>query len=322
MKAKDYLSGAFSALAITIVGGIVVYYVTKEPEQKTRESLTYSIRSSASFSGSKEQMSVASVNIQNRGGRPAKNVIATIQFDSPLIRDLASESIPGAPVTKKITSQSAIIEYPAVLPGETIVIDFLLKSPATPKVVIRSDESLARQLTGSDELMGVSRPWNTIASALVPLSGLLLGVVSAIGLKTLRNQGAFSDKNNTGFLLLHSGLVDEAESVLLSAVRDGSYDPFTLSNLATCYVVRGDTEKAKALISAATYHSYNGHASAVLALNQAFLYLHLNDRVNAMECLENALSSSPNEIRRYLENSVLFNPYRSDPDFIALLKSA
>jgi Tfp pilus assembly protein PilF len=117
-------------------------------------------------------------------------------------------------------------------------------------------------------------------------------------------------------------LVDEAASVLLGAVRDGSYDPFTLSNLATCYVVRGDIKKAKALISAANYHSSKGHASAVLALNQAFPYLHLNDRVNAMESLEDALERSPNEIRRYLANSVLFNPYRSVPGFIALLRSA
>jgi hypothetical protein len=192
MKVKDYLSGAFTALATTIVGGIIVYYATKEPEQRSQDPLAYSVRSSASFSGSKEQMSVASVNIQNRGGKAAKNVIATIQFDSPLIRNLASESIPGAPVTKKVTDRSAIIEYSAILPGETKAIDFLLKTPATPKVVVRSDESLARQLAGSEELMRTRRSWNATASALVHLSGLFLGVVSAFALKTLRSQGGFS----------------------------------------------------------------------------------------------------------------------------------
>lgn len=322
MKLRDYLSGAFSALAITIVGGVVVYYVTKEPEQRTRELLVYSMRTSASFSGSKERISLATVNVQNRGGKAAKNVVAIIEFGSPLIRDVASESLPGSHDSKQVTNQSAMLKYPTVLPGETIVIDLLLKSPATPTVVIRSDESLAKPVTGLEDKVFVNRPWNAIASTLVPISGLFLGVVFAIGLKALRSEGVFLDKNNAGFLLLHSGLVNEAESVLISAVQGGSHDPFTLSNLATCYVVKGDIDKAKALISAANYHNPKGHASAVLALNEAYLCLRANDRFNALKKLEAAISNSPNHIKRYLANSALFVDYRADPDVAKLLSDA
>lgn len=55
MKWKDVLIGALITLAITVFGGIIVYYVTKEPPKKISEKLIYSVENPQNFVTKKQR---------------------------------------------------------------------------------------------------------------------------------------------------------------------------------------------------------------------------------------------------------------------------
>jgi Flp pilus assembly protein TadD len=84
---------------------------------------------------------------------------------------------------------------------------------------------------------------------------------------TLSVRRTFGDtatqKNNSGFVLLHSGLYTEADKVLSSAILDGQFNQIVLSNYALCKAALGDFDKAKALINAAQFRERPGHSKAV-----------------------------------------------------------
>jgi hypothetical protein len=327
MNWKDVLIGSISTLAVTVVGGVVIYYMTKEPELKTRELLTYSIRSSGDFSGDKERVAFTSIVISNRGGRSAGNVSAIIDFKSPSIKDLATDASPEVGEKRRVTPERAVLSYPRILPGEVVTVDLLLDSPARPDVTIRSDESLAV----SDSSLGSNRDdrrieINRASSLVVPISAILFSILGLAFLRRLKRIGSGSgmigDRNNAAFLLLHSGLPEDADEILTASVRSGRYDSFTLSNLAICKAVQGDIAKANCLLTAAQHREVKGHAAAVLSFNEALLNLLSGRRAEGISCLRVALSISPSEIKRYSDRSVHLNAYRQDPDFIALTGGA
>lgn len=327
MNWKDVLIGAISTLAVTVLGGVVIYYVTKEPELKSRELLAYSVRSSGDFSGDKERVAFTSIVIANRGGRVANNVVANIKFSGPLIKDLTTDTVPGTREDRNVAKDLARLTYHKLLPGEAVTVNLLLDSPARPTVTVRSDESLAV----SESTLGAEKTEkltdiNRASSLVVPISALIFSILSIKILKGAKKlgiaNGMLSNKNNAAFLLLHSGLSKEAEEILTESVRSGQYDSYTLSNLAVCKAINGDIEKAGALMSAAKYRDTNDHAAAVVLFNDALLNLISEKRSEAIADLKKAITLSPKEIKRYCERSVHLKDYRGTPDFIALLDVA
>lgn len=327
MNWKDVLIGAISTLGVTVLGGVVIYYVTKEPELKSRELLTYSVRSSGDFSGDKERVAFTSIIIANRGGRVANNVAVNIKFSGPSIKDLTTETVPGTREDRNVDKDQAKLTYHKLLPGEEVTVDLLLDSPARPTVTVRSDESLAviEKSLGSEKTEKIT-DINRASSLVVPISALLFSVLAAQFLRRVKKlgiaDGILSNRNNAAFLLLHSGLSQEAEEVLSDSVRSGQYDSFTLSNLAVCKAVNGDMEKATALMNAAKYRDTNGHAAAVVLFNNALLNMMSEKRQEAISDLRKALALSPKEVKHYCERSVHLRDYRNNPDFIALLGEA
>lgn len=322
--------GAISSLVVTTLGGVAVYYLTKEPEIRSKELLTYSVRSSGVFSGEKERVAFTSISIENHGGKPASNVIANITSGSSSIKDLTTSNSDGTLQEKKVTSNKATLKYAKLLPGETLTIDVLLDSPVQPRILVRSDESLAV----SEATLGASKTEkrqevNKLASLLVPTSAIVILLLTPIVFRILRRArklektgGLIGDRNNAAFLLLHSGLSEEAEEVLNAAVRAGRYDSFTFSNLAVANAVNGKTDKASALMVAANYLEVEGHAAGVIAFNEALLYFMSGKRPEAIAALRRALALSPKDVKKYCERSVLLSSYRRDADFIALVDSA
>ncbi|MBJ7575255.1 hypothetical protein [Luteimonas sp. MC1828] len=327
MQWKDVLIGAISTLAVTVVGGVAVYYATKEPEFKARELLTYSVRSSGDFSGEKERVAFTSVVIANRGGRAATNVVASIKFATPSIKDLATETVLGANEERAITSEQATLSYLKLLPGESITVNLLLSSPAQPVVTVRSDESLAvNEASLGTEKRERRTELNRASSLVVPISAFLFIVLTALFSRKAKRLGIadsmLSDRNNAAFLLLHSGLPKEAEDILTASLQSGRYDSFTLSNLALSKAVNGDPEKAAALMHAATYRETKGHAAAVVLFNEALLNFTSGKRSEAIAALRKALVLSPRQVKKYCDRSIHLNNYRADPDFISLVGGA
>ncbi|WP_435815112.1 hypothetical protein ACLMM6_12715 [Xanthomonas campestris pv. incanae] len=128
-----------------------------------------------------------------------------------------------------------------------------------------------------------------------------------------------SDKNNAAFLLLHNGLVIDAERILSSAVENGRYDSVILSNLALCNALSGDHTKANALMDAADFMQPVGHAAAVVGFSRAVMLLDEGERAEAIAELRKAISLSPKDIKRYCRFSVHLKQEREKQEFRELL---
>ncbi|MDD4964150.1 MAG: hypothetical protein PHI11_09570 [Gallionella sp.] len=327
MKWRDVLVGAVASLTVTVLGGVSVYYATKEPDEKKVEKLTYSLNQTASFTGSTQNLSFSTVTVSNEGGVAAKKVSIVIGVQASQIRDVAVNAERGLrEIAQEKTAKSLRVAYETLLPKESVTINLLLSEAEKPTIDVRSEATLGeeqkRNVTDSTTLRS---KLNVYSVAVVPVSGLI-SIVILVGLLTfIRRRGLldhFPDRNDAGFLLLHHGLIDEAAEILSESVRAGRCDQYTLSNYALCKAAKGEIASARQLIQAAEFRDRTGHGKAVLLFNEALVHLLDGNRDAALDSLRQAIELSPNKIRRYCQRSVHLNAVRSEPAFYDLFKDA
>lgn len=325
MKWKDVLLGAVATLAVTVIGGIAVYYFTKEPDQKKNEQLIYTIQQSASFKGGNQDVALVTVRLKNEGGVAAKRVILSLVFNTAEIKDFALEGDSGA---KELANETKLkphniqLNLETLLPREAVTLNLLLTSPEKPAVYVRSDSTLGIEQALDYEPSSRKSGVNRYLEWAVPATGLLIGLLSVLFFKSIGiSQPPFSeDKNNAGFLLLHHGLVDDANAVLTDALHSGYYDALTLSNLAVCKAIKGEHEQAKQLLQAASFRDSGGHIKAVTLFNEALVSLVTGKKDEAILKFRQAIEMSA-EIRRYCQRSVHLDTVRTDPAIYDLIKS-
>ena len=327
MKWRDVIIGAIASLLVTILGGVAIFYATKEPDEKKQERLVYSINQTAQFSGGSQDLAFSSLTLSNLGGIAAKNVSVIISLNASELKDLAVSGSKGLrEKSRERTPKNVRIVYETFLPQEEVTINLLLSSSERPTIDIRSDSTRGeerRQLNA-----GNLSPKSTINAAVekfVPATGIFTGLLSALGYFFLRRRGIFdsrSDQSNAGFLLLHNGLTDEADTTLSTAVREGRCDLYTLSNYAACKAAQGHFDQANSLIRAAAYRNRSGHVKAVLLFNEGLIQLLQGDKKSALDLFKKAISISPKEIRSYCHMSVLLDAVRTEAPFNDLFKDA
>lgn|SRR5574340_131570 len=327
MKWKDILLGAVATLVVTVLGGIAVYYFTKEPDDKKTERLIYSVQQSASFTGGNQDVAFTIVKIQNHGGIAAKRVILTITFKTAQIKDFALDTNTGSKeVAREIKPRSIGLTYETLLPNESVTLNLLLSAAEKPVVSIRSDASLGSEESLDAFLASPKAKVNEFLELSVPITGAVLVLLAAFLAIFFRRSGVFetmsSDKNNAGFLLLHHGLVDDATVVLNSALHSGRYDAFTLSNLALCKALKGEHDQAKQLLRAANFRERHGHVKAVILFNEALISLVVGNKDDAIVKLKEAITKSPAPIRQYCQRSVHLDSVRNEPAFYDIIKDA
>lgn len=325
MQWKDALIGAVITLVVTTAGGVAVYYFTKEPELKAKELLTYSIGSTGDFSGEKERVAFASVAISNKGGKAANGVVVNIKFDESSIKDLTTVLTPGMVETKSLSKNVATLDYKRLLPGEKVTVNVLLDAPSEPSVSVRSDETLGLPEDKNSTTDKKRKDANKLAAVLVPVSAVAVTAIFIFLLRRMRRMSAagipLHDRNNVAFLLLHNGLVADAERILRSAVEDGRYDSIVLSNLALSKALSGDHIRANALIEAADFIQPVGHAAAVVGFNRAVMLFDAGKRPEAFAELRKAISLSDEDIKRYCNLSVHLARERGTQEFIDIMNN-
>jgi hypothetical protein len=308
-----------------LTGSVAIYYFTKEPDEKKSESLIYSLQQTASFKGGKQHLTFSAIGVANEGGVAAKRVFIAVALKEAEIRDLSIDASAGSrEVSREIKSKRVQLGYETLLPGESIMVNLLLSSPEKPSVSVRSDATFGIERPFGTKPSPPSSRLNELFEYLVPLTGALFAVFSALAVFLLRRHGYLEllvpNRNNAGFLLLHHGLVDDAEVVLTGAMHSGNYDPFTLSNLALCKALKGKHEPAKQLIRAANFRETVGHTKAVTLFNEALMFLTGGNKNEALAKLREAIAMSPTDIRRYCQHSVHLDAVRNDPAFYELIK--
>jgi hypothetical protein len=81
MKWKDVVVGSLATLVVTVVGGVAIYYLTREPSRHERsEDLAYELDQPVTFESDQTKVSFANLRLRNVGTGSAKNVVVTLQF--------------------------------------------------------------------------------------------------------------------------------------------------------------------------------------------------------------------------------------------------
>lgn len=321
MKIQDALVGAVSTLLVTVIGGVAVYYATREPDEKRSEKLVYVLNQTATFTGGAQELAFSTLSLTNEGGVAAKKPTLTIDLKSAEVRDLAVNAQGGSrEVSREKSPRRIRVTFESLLPRETITLSLLLSQPERPTIDVRSEASLAEERTVSQpsDKETRSEKLNAIAKVLVPVGAglsLLAWIPLAIRLRSRGVFDIFSDRNDAGFLLLHHGLVDDAGRILGEAVREGRSDQYVLSNYALCRALAGNFDEAERLLRAAKFRDRSGHGLAVVLFNEALIRLKQGDESTSMAKLADAIRLSPKAIKHYAQKTIHFDGVRDKPAF-------
>lgn len=326
MKFKEIFVGAFVTLVVTVLGGVVLYYWTKEPDEKKSEALYYSISQVAKFKGGEKNVGFNIANIRNQGGLTAKNVVLKIDFPSANITDYSIESTSGLkPKSQSIDKQKAVFVFETLVPSDDVTVGLLTTTSETPEISLRSNESLGK-LEEKRTISSAKEKINRLAVYYIPLLGVIAVLVLLFATRMGRKVEEVEDlilsnsKNDMGFVLLHQGLVTDAETILDHAVHSGEGGVYSLSNLATCRAKNGRIQEARSLINAAFFLAHSDHENAVITFNGALVSLYAGDTSDFFTKLKDAAALSSESIKSYSEYSVHLSGIRTDPRYDAIFR--
>lgn len=303
MRWKEILVGAAITLIVTVIGGLIVYKVTTSQG----EQLTYEIDKQVAFEGASNKISIGSAKIANIGGQAAKDVIAVLKIKSAIFQEFRATSSTGSNVSIEIDKDkhTATLSLKSLLPGEIISAAYLLSNEANVEMQLKSDKSIgkANQIYKTDS--SNKSKLNKFLEDFVPLLIAIAVAPLALILRYLRRSSSVvSCKNNNGFVLLHTGINNDAREMLCSAVKNGETGSYALSNYALSLAISGNIEDANKYISAAGFLAKGKHEQAVFKFNSSIIHHLAGDDNTAFEKMSEAIKLSKKEIVMYCRNSV------------------
>ncbi len=325
MKSKTLLLTGLITLVVTIIGSLIVYYITLKPEKK--EILNYWFDNPTVFAKYSSSIAIQRVFIINNGTVTASNVRLFVEYPKEVsINDTSVISSLGLNFNYKqnfIKNHVDNFSCEQLLPGEKIIISYILKSnhySFKPLIYLKSNES-----TGSyiDPLLAkASTFYEYYFFILIPLLAILLLLaiyfIVSIFIKSP------TSINNTGFLFLHKNLANHSKRIFERAILTRGADSFIIGNYAVAKVVLGEFEDGIKLIEAATFYSdgFRDHEKAVCDFNYAIIYFLLEDKQNARLKLNAALKRSRKNISRYIAFSDLIKKIRLDKEIDQIFNEA
>ena len=93
---KDVVIGSASTLVVTVVAGVFIYYLTKEPPPKpAAEMVVYEIQRAGEFHSTTTKLALQTIRVGNLGDAPASQVRTVVEYAS------------GISVVEKVASLSS-----------------------------------------------------------------------------------------------------------------------------------------------------------------------------------------------------------------------
>lgn len=332
MNWKDVLFGSLVTLGVTVLAGVLIYYLTREsPAPPPAERLVYSIDTPVTFESDQTRLSFTNIRLRNIGDVSAENVIVGVDLPSGvglIDTQVILSSGPGGRFEFDYAGSADIrIVIPVLTPEESATITLLTDAavPELPTVGVKSDSSTGflatvvasqTQFDNKTEVIGV-------LVLLAFLVQLLLLPLLIPKIRTLIRRAVPPSKsvNNTAFVLLHQGLTDDAVNLLERSIEESGGEPFTLSNYALALGLSGNAQKADAILAAADFWAAeNKHAKAVVAFNRSILCFSAAQESEGVKLMKIAISLSKSEIIKYLKYSALVDEQRGrSPELHSLL---
>lgn len=309
MNIKTLIISALLTLAVTIIGGAAVDYITTEkPWRKNKIEYTY--KTTGSFQSGSERLEFTKLEIMNTGSQTQKSIEAEIEFENTTIQDLTisekSRSLKPH-INRAEDNKKILIQAATLFPKESITIELLTKTTKeeTPQVIIRSTSTKGTPLTeGNDEPNAL---FGQAAKSIALIIFSVLTFAFIIGKKTVNLKG--HTPNNIGFLLLHANEINSAGKYFEKDLEDATSGPYSLSNYALYKALTDGPESAQPYIAAAKFYSKTNHEKAVTTFNDSLIDAILNLRDDSEKKLSKAASLSKKEISKYCNYSAVVKNY-------------
>lgn len=322
MKWKEILIGAMASLIVTVIGGIALYYLTKE--KSPDEELYHIIKSSSSFQSDSQNITIIPVEIVNFGGKSSENLYVKIELKKAEIKDYAIES-QTAIKADVITSEKNVLELKVatLLSKERFTVNVLSTDQEVPSVIVKSSKTLGKSIYESS-LLESKKKSNIYLEKSIPVIGVVYLVLVVLLFKRIKRMvRVFSrSENDLGFLLLHQGVIDDAENILKSAINQGKEYPYTIANMAVCLAKKGEVEKAKKYILAAKKEATTKHGEAVVLFCDALVELEDGNKDIFYMRLEGSMKLSKKSIVEYCLYSSLLSDISAEEKYQKLVSAA
>lgn len=328
MNWKSVILGALVTIFVTIVGGIGVYYFTKE--DKLKEDLQYTLEPTVDFTVSDSSVLIQNLQLVNKGTASSENIIFIIQAninETIVNKSISFSSGNAAKYSVKFNEKQKLqIEIENLLPNEKVKVTLLIKSLTKlfkPTITVRSKSSLGIE-TAWDAGIKEKTHLETINDYLTFLLPLIMLIQLVLILPTLisriRRSRQTSPLNDSAFLLLHKNQVQEAHQILTKTLKEKGGDSHILSNYALSLSKKGTFDKAYKFIEAAEYFASGDHQNAVVNFNKGLIQL-LDNKVNEGKInIDLAITQSKKEISKYIKFSDIVKDLRKDPNIDSIFK--
>lgn len=312
MRWKEMLFGALLTLLVTVIGGLVIWKFTKEPPKPDPlPYVVYQVDSPASFKSKSTNVMFNTVRIGNLGEKTATDVVLSIEFpENTKISDFSISNSSGAAAreNQKILASKdneKIIRIQSLMPSETVTVSILSSDYKKEelKVAARHSSGLAEEGSLSNRI-SIS-PEGGAKAKEAAVSALILGLILPIMLYRMKAMtGGFRSRNNSAFVMMHQGLIDDAQKVLESELHLKGGTSFELANLGLCKALSGDFESANKLYAAAELYSKTMHIKALVAFNRAISDFESDDKEGAKKHFEIAIKIYKRRIKKYVSYSL------------------
>jgi tetratricopeptide (TPR) repeat protein len=331
MNWRQLLTSSLVTLIVTILGGAVVYRLTREEPPKPPEApnpkLYYELSPPASFITEKAKTAIYAIKIWNGGQKEAEGVRLAVSFpEGSQLVDKKIEPSEGQAIDYTFTQQNSnhlLLELPSLNPRESCRATFLIQGPSEEKATI----SLRAKGVVGEEIKGLTNP-SALPAAESHTPSDFLGSLLAAGVTLqfgliyvliLVRRSLPSDRmNNLGFRYLHKGRVDEAIQYLRKSI-DIAPNAYNLSNLGQAQAVSGDVGSGIVQCEVALEYTRRKHDRMVVMYNLACIHMVGSRVAEGLGYLEQALKLEAKVVRSYLEMNVNIAGFRSTEEVRSLL---
>ncbi len=321
MNWKPVIIGALISLTVTIIGGTIVYYLTRDKPTLQSEKIIYDIESPISFTTDNNKLKLQVINVQNEGGKEAENLRISIRYDKIgnikiIDKKIEFSSGPSATYTEEDVSEyGSVIIVPFLTPNEKVKISYLTEGAGyQPIVSIKSNKTIAEK-----KLVDAQIDKNTdskIISKVTPIIIPILGVLQVLIIMIVlflrkRYYPSQQSVNNTAFLLIHKGLYERGKELLQDSIKKDGASSIELSNYGLCEALDGNIDIANSYSDAAEFYSNTSHEKAIVAFNRGLIGFSNGDEEKGVSEIKKAFRISKKVIEQYLTFSSLVADLRN-----------
>lgn len=327
MKFRDVAIGALVTLIVSIIGGVIVWALTKA--DPIAEKLQYNIENAATFTADRTKISFITVKLSNTGTKAARDVKLAINFSSDVeIREkqISVSSGPAANYSASgVENKTVEVTLPSLAINESLTVSLLIagSGEVRPNVSARSADTLATAQTQPEPNVSPS-----LKLIFIVYGTGMFAMLSALGgLRFFfrKKRQIFESTyglNNAAFVLMQLGFIEDAERLLQKSIDTGRANSIILANFAAAKGLSGDDDSAQKLFSAAEWWNPDRDALSVIHYNKAVIAAKNNDIATATDQLTKALLLRKKETKGYCRINVFIkSAAAASPSFKTFIES-